>query len=237
MADYTSLSSHFPLTVPIPTYVSDPSLLLAEHLSTEHDLLRNPTSLPRWQAYLSQVTTEVNATLLDSRGPSSGATPLERLLLGDRLCTPQGRHSLKRITDVYERALQHHPTSYKLWKDYLKLRSKFVLGTATKELKLGAPRKKRGEEGVGRSMSEWLGAGKGEVDEIEEGERDYEEHWEGALDGVVGYEEWRSLAAVHERAVMWLPNVRLNFPLSPRISQLIIVQEHFPRCLVFGYLT
>jgi len=124
-----------------------------------------------------------------------------------------------------------------LWKDYLKLRSKFVLGTATKELKLGAPRKKRGEEGVGRSMSEWLGAGKGEVDEIEEGERDYEEHWEGALDGVVGYEEWRSLAAVHERAVMWLPNVRLNFPLSPRISQLIIVQEHFPRCLVFGYLT
>ena len=32
--------------------------------------------------------------------------------------------------------------------------------------------------------------------------------WEGGLDGVVGYEEWRSLFATTERMVSWLPNVR-----------------------------
>ena len=31
--------------------------------------------------------------------------------------------------------------------------------------------------------------------------------WEGGLDGVVGYEEWRSLFATTERMVSWLPNV------------------------------
>ncbi|GAA5898095.1 mRNA splicing protein SYF1 [Sporobolomyces salmoneus] len=204
MTDYGSLSGLFPLTVPIPTYVSHPSLLVADHLSTEHDLLRNPTSLPRWQFYIHQVVEEVQHTLLEQRGK---ATPLERLTLGERLSTPEGRHALQRITDVYERALQHHPTSYTLWNDYLKQRNRFVLGTPSNPLKLGAPRKKRGEDGVGRTMTEWLSAGKGEIDEIEEGERDYETAWEGALDGVIGWQEWKSLAAVHERALMWLPHM------------------------------
>ncbi|GAA5881294.1 hypothetical protein JCM16303_000115 [Sporobolomyces ruberrimus] len=204
MTDFGSLSGLFPLTVPIPTYVSHPHLLSSEHLSTEHDLLRNPTSLPRWQSYLTQLTQEIQQSLLSTRGQAS---PLERLVLGDRLATSEGRIALQRITDVYERALQHHPTSYTLWNDYLKHRSRFVLGTPSNPLKLGAPRKKRGEEGVGRTMTEWLGAGKGEIDEIEQGERDYETGWEGALDGVVGWQEWKSLAAVHERALMWLPNM------------------------------
>lgn len=204
MTDYATLAGLFPLTVPVPTYVSHPQLLVADHLSTEHDLLRNPTSLPRWQSYIAQIEDEVAQTLLEQRGHAS---PVERLVLGDRLATEQGRHALQRIVDVYERALQHHPTSYALWSKYLKHRSRFVLGTPSNALKLGAPRKKRGEEGAGRTMTEWLTAGKGEVDEIEEGERDYESAWEGALDAVVGWPEWKSLAAVHERALMWLPQV------------------------------
>ncbi|GAA6062979.1 hypothetical protein JCM10212_005802 [Sporobolomyces blumeae] len=201
---YASLSSLFPLTTPVPTYVSHPELLLAQHLSTEHDLLRNPTSLPRWLAYLAQVHDEVDQTLREVRGNGQA---VERLVLGERLCTPEGRFALRRITDVYERALQHHPTSYKLWRDYIRARSRFVLGTPQRPLKLSAPRKNRGTDGVGRTMSEWLQAGKGEVDEIEEGERDYETEFEGGLDGVVGFEEWRGLAALHERALMWLPQM------------------------------
>ncbi|GAA5954628.1 hypothetical protein JCM10213_002934, partial [Rhodosporidiobolus nylandii] len=204
MPTYAELAAHFPLTVPTPTFVSHPHLLQAQHLSTVHDLLRNPSSLPRWQAYISQIKDEVSAALLDARGQASG---VERMLLGGKLSTQAGRDGLQRLVDVYERALVHHPRSYALWRDYLATRASFVLGEPAKKLKLGAPRKRRGEEGVGRSMTEWLEAGKGEVDEIEEGERDYEGEWEGALDGVLGFEEWRALAAACERCVMWLPQM------------------------------
>jgi hypothetical protein len=44
---FASLSSHFPLTSPIPTAVSVPGLLRAEHLATEHDLSRNPDQAVR----------------------------------------------------------------------------------------------------------------------------------------------------------------------------------------------
>ncbi|GJN94630.1 hypothetical protein Rhopal_007713-T1 [Rhodotorula paludigena] len=204
MVAYSELAALLPLTVPTPTFVSHPTLLRPEHLSTEHDLLRNPDSLERWQAYIRTIHDEVDAALRDSRGQASG---VERILLGDRLSTEQGRVALQRLVDVYERALQHHPRSYSLWRDYLAARAAFVLGKPNKPLKLGAPRKRRGEDGVGRTMLEWLEAGKGEVDEIEEGERDYEAEWEGALDGVLGFEEWRSLAATYERALMWLPQM------------------------------
>jgi pre-mRNA-splicing factor SYF1 len=201
---YADLTALLPLTVPVPTAASHPELLRPEHLSTEHDLLRNPTSLARWNAYLRTVHEEVDQALLAARGKASG---VERILLGDSLATPEGRQGLQRLVDVYERALQHHPRSFSLWKDYLATRSRFVLGKAAKPLKLAAPRKRRGQDGVGRTMQEWLEAGKGEVDEIEDGERDYELEWEGALDGVLGYEEWKSLAAAYERAIAWLPQV------------------------------
>ncbi|GAA5831647.1 hypothetical protein JCM11251_000780 [Rhodosporidiobolus azoricus] len=203
---YTAVAAHFPLTSPPPTFVSHPHLIHPQNLATEHDLLRNPSSLPRWLSYIQTIRDEVDAGLRDARGQATG---VERMLLGDKLSTQAGREGLQRLVDVYERALVHHPRSYKLWRDYLAIRSSFVLGTPAKSLKLGAPKKKRtnerGEEG--RSMVEWLEAGKGEVDEIEEGERDWESEWEGALDGVVGWEEWRSLAAVHERCLMWLPQM------------------------------
>jgi pre-mRNA-splicing factor SYF1 len=205
--EYSRLKGLFPLTQPIPTYVSHPELLEPQHLSTEHDLLRNPTSLPRWQSYLSTIVEQVEQTLLSQRSQSqsTGSSSIDRLLLGDKLSTEKGRQSLQKITDVYERALQHHPYSFTLWRDYLKLRSSFVLGNSSKPLKLGQPRKNRGQDGIGRTMTEWLLQGKGEIDELEPGEIDYESHWTSSLDPIIGYEEWKSLASLHERALRWLP--------------------------------
>ncbi|GAA6035486.1 hypothetical protein JCM8097_000276 [Rhodosporidiobolus ruineniae] len=204
---YADLAAHFPLTVPTPSFSSHAHLVHPEHLSTEHDLLRNPSNLARWQQYIHTVQDEVDHALRDARGSASG---VERMLLGGKLSSQAGREGLQRLTDVYERALQHHPRSYALWREYLAVRSSFVLGQPGKALKLGAPRKKRhgGDEGgEGRTMTEWLEAGKGETEEIEDGERDYEGEWEGALDGVLGFEEWRSLAAAFERCLMWLPQM------------------------------
>lgn len=208
MDTFVSLSALFPLTSPIPTALTVPGLLTTSHVATEHDLSRNPDQPTRWNLYISTISDEVLAAELLARGT---ATELEEEILGKKLSTLAGRFGLQRLTDVYERALAQYPTSFKLWKEYLTMRSLYVLGTATKPLKLAAPKKKRGEDGTGRSMTEWLEAGKGEIEEISEGERDVESGWEGGLDGVVGWEEWRSLAAVHERALMWLPTVRYTF--------------------------
>jgi pre-mRNA-splicing factor SYF1 len=52
-------------------------------------------------------------------------------------------------------------------------------------------------------------------DALEDEKEDLEE-WEGGLDPIVGYEEWRLLVATFERALMWIPNVRHNFSLFAR---------------------
>jgi pre-mRNA-splicing factor SYF1 len=200
-----ALAQLFPLTSPIPTLSSHPALLDPEHLTTEHDLARNPDQQQRWTQHIATLVEQVQATERTARGK---ATDEERATLGYKLSSPEGRLGLQKLTDVYERALAHQPRSFTLWKQYLAIRSSYVLGQATLPLKLGAPKKKRGEDGQGRSMVEWLQAGRGEIEELEEGERDVEGSWEGGLDGVVGWEEWRALAAVHERALMWLPTVR-----------------------------
>lgn len=199
------LATLFPLTAPIPTLVSHPDLLDPAHLSTEHDLARNPDQESRWTQHIQTLVDQVQASERAARG---SATQVERALLGNKLSSASGRLGLQKLTDVYERALAHQPRSFNLWKQYLAMRSSYVLGKPGLPLKLAAPKKKRGEDGQGRSMVEFLQAGRGEVEELEEGERDIESSWEGALDGVVGWEEWRSLAAVHERALMWLPSVR-----------------------------
>jgi hypothetical protein len=43
-------------------------------------------------------------------------------------------------------------------------------------------------------------------DALEEAEEELEQ-WETALDPIVGWEEWKSLIATFERALMWLPKV------------------------------
>lgn len=39
---------------------------------------------------------------------------------------------------------------------------------------------------------------------------EYPDEWEVALDPVVGWEEWKALVALFERALMWLPKVFQN---------------------------
>lgn len=200
----SELAAHFPLTSPIPTAATVPALLDSQHLAIEHDLARNPAQATRWTQHIQTLVDEVAQTELASRGSASAT---EQACLGTKLSTPAGRLGLQKLTDVYERALSHQPRSYALWRPYLAMRSSYVLGTSTAPLKLGAPKKKRGEDGQGRSMVEYLEAGRGEIEELEPGERDIESAWEGGVDGIVGWEEWRALAAVHERALMWLPTV------------------------------
>ncbi|KDE06272.1 pre-mRNA-splicing factor SYF1 [Microbotryum lychnidis-dioicae p1A1 Lamole] len=218
-----SLRQHLPLTSPIPTFATHPSLLDLANDATEHDLARNPSLLTKWTQYIQLTTEQVDAALLSARGTHDN--PLEVDVLGYKLSSAQGRLGLQRLTDLYERALKHHPTSYSLWKAYLKQRSSFVLGRATHQVKLGTTKKARVQPDgrQGRSVVEFLQAGKGTVEELEQGERDVDAGWQGALDGVVGYEEWISLAAVHERALMWLP-------LMPRIWLSYLTLFLHPKC-------
>ena len=50
-------------------------------------------------------------------------------------------------------------------------------------------------------------------DALEEEAEDLEQ-WEGGLDGVVGWGEWKALVATFERALMWLPRVRGMFKMQ-----------------------
>ncbi|SCV67370.1 BQ2448_6016 [Microbotryum intermedium] len=218
-----SLRQHLPLTSPIPTFATNPSLLELANDVTEHDLARNPALLTKWIQYIHATTEQVDAALLSARGANDNALELD--VLGHQLSSAQGRLGLQRLTDLYERALKHHPTSYSLWKRYLKQRSSFVLGQATHQVKLGTTKKARVQPDgrQGRSVVEYLQAGKGGVDELEQGERDVDAGWQGALDGVVGYDEWISLAAVYERALMWLPTM-------PRIWLSYLTLFLHPKC-------
>lgn len=217
MDTFLSMQGLFPLTSPVPTASSVADLINLEHLSLEHDLLKNPDQPGRWASYISTITDEVLASELSARGK---ATELEQSVLGAKLSTSEGRLGLQRLTDIYERAIAAEPKSFKLWKEYLAMRAKYVLGTPASPIKLNAPKKKRGDDGQGRSMVEFLEAGKGQIDKLDEGERDIDSGWEGGLDGVVGWEEWRSLAAVHERALMWLPTVSFDSfqVLQPKLT-------------------
>lgn len=199
------------LTSPIPTALSVPSLLSEEHLILEHDLSRNPDQESRWLSYINTIKEEVLSAQLASRGT---ATELEIALLGPKLATSAGRKGLQRLVDIHERALSQFPTSFNLWKNYLIIRSSYVLGQSTLPLNLSAPQKKRGADGgLAKTMLEYINAGKEDYPQLTDSERDLDQSWEGALDGIVGYAEWTSLAAVHERALMWLPRVCIHHPI------------------------
>lgn len=213
----TSLSSHFPLTVPIPSVLTTPDLVPLSELALELDLIRSgASSFTRWIHYINNVQAKVLQSELDARGTVSQA---ETDLLGPKLSTPAGRKGLQRLTDLYERALAHFPTSYKLWKQYTDMRCTYVLGNAKHKVNFKAPKKKRGgsedaEDAGGTELFlKYLNEGVKDVETgetgpiLSENERDVDAQWEGALDGVVGAEEWRSLAATFERALMWLPRV------------------------------
>jgi pre-mRNA-splicing factor SYF1 len=111
------------------------------------------------------------------------------------LASEGARRGLQELTMIFERALAIFPTSFKLWKMYMTTRQSYVLGTvtdaATKARRQHALRGARTKTDV----TEMLAAA----------ETEYQ--WEGGLDGLIGYEEWKSLFATGERMLGCLSNV------------------------------
>lgn len=214
-----SLKAHFPLTYPIPTPKTHPDLITPKDLTREEDLLHNPSSFRHWWTAI-QNTKETYSALQKLEGPSD-LSPDAAALLGP-LSSPAARQSLQRLTYLYESALVNFPGSFKLWKSYLLTRMSFVLGKLIMKKKAGG-RKKFPE------MREAL-----------EDEKEDAEQWEGGLDGVVGWEEWKALVSIFERALMWLPRMpRLwilylsifNHPFCPPILSHTHARRTYDRAL------
>ncbi|KAI9064287.1 protein prenylyltransferase [Trametes sanguinea] len=197
-----SLTSTFPLTFPTPTPTTHPDLVSTKDLHREEDLLRNPFSFRHWWTAIQNVK-EAGAAEQKAEGPSDFAPDVAALL--GPLSSAAARKSFQRQVYLYEAALTQFPTSFKLWKSYLQTRMSFVLGKLLFKKKAGG-RKKFPE------MREAL----------EEEQEDLEQ-WEGGLDGIVGWEEWRLLIATFERALMWLPRM-------PRIWLLYLSIFNHPFC-------
>lgn len=174
----------FPLTWPIPNPTTHPNLLQPSDLAREEDLQRNPSSFRHWWTAI-QATKD---SVIESQKKAGPANPIIEQALG-LLSSPEARFGLQKLVYLYEAALVNFPTSFKLWKAYLQMRCLYVMGKGIKPKRAGT-RKKLAE------MRETL------EDELTNAER-----WEGGLDGVIGWEEWRSLVATFERALVWLPTV------------------------------
>ena len=183
------------LTFPTPKPTTHPDLVSTKDLHREEDLLRNPYSFRTWWTAIQNV--KEAAAAQQRTAPPPDLEPGVAALLGP-LATPQARRSLQRLTYLYEAALVQFPTSFKLWKSYLQTRMSYVCGKLVQKKRAGGKKK----------FPEMK-------DALEEEKEDLEQ-WEGGLDGVVGWEEWRSLIATFERALMWLPRVRVSF-IAPSI--------------------
>lgn len=180
-------SSYFPLTFPVPSPATHPGLISTADLHREEDLLRNPTSFRAWWNALNFIrenySTQSRAELASAKLDSTTTAVLGPLAL------PLARHTLQRLTYTYEAALAQFPNSFKLWKSYLLMRMSFVLGKQVVKKRAG---------------------GKKKFPEMKEALEDAEEdlgQWETSLDPVVGWEEWKALVALFERALMWIPKV------------------------------
>ncbi|KAG6331528.1 hypothetical protein ID866_7563 [Astraeus odoratus] len=214
------LSSYFPLTLPVPTPKTHPDLLTVHDVQREEDLLRNPASFRAWWTAIHN-TKEAFNTQLKAERRANSVTDARTQLLGP-LATPLARRSLQCLTYLYEAALAQFPGSFKLWKSYLQMRMVYVLGTPIQKKRAGGRKKFP------------------EMKEAIEGEREDVEEWEGGLDGIVGWEEWKSLVATYERALMWLPKLpRLwlmyfsifSHPLCPPIISHTHARRTFDRAL------
>ncbi|KAF8275243.1 spliceosome complex protein [Lactarius quietus] len=197
-----ALSASFPLTLPVPTPFTHPSLISIKDLHREEDLLRNPFSFRQWWSAVN-TTREAQPALLRLE-PLSDVSPETRSLLGP-LSSPVARQSLQRLTYLYEAALANFPISFKLWKSYLQMRMSYVLGKQLIKKRAGG--KKRLPD---------------IKDALEEEQEDMEQ-WDSGLDGVVGWEEWKALIATFERALMWLPKL-------PRLWLMYLSIFDHPNC-------
>ncbi|KAI0703601.1 spliceosome complex protein [Cytidiella melzeri] len=181
-----SLQAHFPLTLPVPTPTTHPDLISTSELQREEEVLRNPYSFRTWWNAI-QTTKEASSLLLKTEGPTELSADVAALL--GPLSTPAARKSLQRLTYLYESALVQFPTSFKLWKSYLLMRMTYVCGKLVHRKKAGGRKKFQDMR-----------------DALQEEQEDLEQ-WEGGLDGVVGWGEWKALVATFERALMWVPRM------------------------------
>lgn len=200
----SAISSLFPLAHPIPNPLEDPELIPADDVVLEQELMLNPDNPRSYLNYIQHILTSnpIPGRTSPLPKPDTELSSIQASLLGP-LSSKATRLSLKRVVGIYERTLSRFPTSYPLWRDYLLLRCDFVLGTPKGGNKIR--KKKMIQSGrltldVGPTLLD------GTQKELEKG-NNLELVFEGGLDGVVGWKEWRSLAAVCERALMWLPNV------------------------------
>lgn len=184
------LSSRFPLTVPIPTPASNPELIRTADLAVEEDLLHNRDNMRLWLNHIATIKDRIAKAL----PPKNHDPSPEEKILGV-LSYPAARDGLRELAMVYERALAVFPTNYKLWKQYFLTRQEYVLGTLSADaVKARAHQAKRGA------------AYKTNVKELLDDAEDTN-IWEGGLDGVVGFEEWRALFATGERMLAWLSHL------------------------------
>ncbi|KAH7914669.1 hypothetical protein BJ138DRAFT_1143343 [Hygrophoropsis aurantiaca] len=197
-----SLSSVFPLTLPIPTPSTHPGLLSINDVHREEDLLRNPSSFRAWWTAIQTTRDAFNAELKAEQNTSS---PDEISILLGPLATPLPRRAFQCLTYLYEAAIAQFPGSFKLWKAYLNMRMSYVLEKPVIKKRAGGKKKFP-------DMKEAL-----------EEESDDREEWVGGLDGVVGWDEWKSLVATYERALMWLPKL-------PRLWLMYLSVFSHPMC-------
>lgn len=183
-----SLSSLFPLTSPIPNPTTDDDILSLKDLNREEDLLYNPDSFRHWWTAIHTTKEALNAS---QKTAPPVDLPAQAVNLLGPLATPIARTSLRRLTYLFEAALAQFPGSFKLWKAYLETRSWYVLGKAIKPRRAGGRKKLQ------------------EMKEALEDEQAEMLTWEGGLNPVIGWEEWKSLIATFERTLMYLPNVSL----------------------------
>jgi len=183
------LSSYFPLTFPIPTPTTHPDLITTQDLHREEDLLRNPDSFRAWWTAINNMREGYNAQ--QKLEATTSTLPEEITSTLGPLASPLARLSLQRLTYIYEAALTQFPNSFKLWKSYLNMRMSFVLGKPVVKKRAGGRKK----------LPEMKDALEEAVEHLDE--------WDTCLDPIVGWEEWKSLIATFERALMWLPKVCL----------------------------
>lgn len=197
------LSALFPVAWPVPTPVTHPDMLKPQDVHREEDLLRNPHSFRHWWAAI--------ATARDHCATLAKAQPADEIasLLGP-LASSEVRVALQRVVYLFEAALEVFPTSFKLWKAYLQTRSFYILGRAIKPKRAGGRKKFA-------PMKDDLEA---EMDDLEK--------WDGGLDGILGWSEWKSLVATFERALMWLPNVCSTHSASRRNTVLTLNADATP---------
>jgi len=215
MTAIASLSSQFPLTFPVPSPISHPDIVSVKDVQREEEIVRNPYSFRNWWIVIHATHDSFNARLKISKqepGPS---------VLGP-LAHPLAKTALQRLTYLYEAALVNFSGSFKLWKAYLNMRTSFVMGRRVIKKRAGGKKK----------LPEMKDALEDEKEDLEE--------WEGGLDPVVGWEEWRALVAVFERALMWLPKLpRLwlmylsifNHPMCPAILSHTHARRTYDRAL------